>query len=140
MTRVLQHFHSNADRAYNTLHFAMQSRVPKKGGVAPFGYPHIFVSADRKLILSSSPSLPRKYKNRHRLHLSSDEVRACFYLAVYDSAQHNFFCPVANAIASSHPLHLIVRFQFLSDTLGNFHLCDNRIQSFLRLFVHICKI
>ena len=30
------HFRSNADRAYNTLHFALQSRVPK--GV-PFGNP-----------------------------------------------------------------------------------------------------
>ena len=28
------HFHGNADRAYNTLHFALQSRVPN-GGVAP---------------------------------------------------------------------------------------------------------
>ena len=68
MPRVLQHFHSNADRAYNTLHFAMQSRVPK-GAFAPFGYPHIFVSANRKLKLSSSPSLPRKYRNRHSHHL-----------------------------------------------------------------------
>ena len=33
------HFHGNADRAYNTLHFAPQSRVPN-GGVAPFGKPH----------------------------------------------------------------------------------------------------
>ena len=32
------HFHGNADRAYNTLHFASQSRVPN-GGVAPFGKP-----------------------------------------------------------------------------------------------------
>ena len=139
MTRVLQHFHSNADRAYNTLHFAMQSRVPK-GAFAPFGYPHIFVSADRKLAPSSSPSLPRKYKNRHGLHLSCYEVRACFCLAVYDFAQHDFFCSVADAIAASHPLHLLVCFQFLGDTLGNFHLCDNRIQPFLRLLIHICKI
>ena len=37
--RRQRHFHGNADRAYNTLHFASQSRVPK-GGVAPFGNPH----------------------------------------------------------------------------------------------------
>ena len=30
---------SAVDRAYNTLHFALQSRVPN-GGVAPFGNPH----------------------------------------------------------------------------------------------------
>ena len=37
--RRQRHFHGNADRAYNTLHFASQSRVPN-GGVAPFGNPH----------------------------------------------------------------------------------------------------
>ena len=37
--RRQRHFHGNADRAYNTLHFALQSRVPN-GGVAPFGTPH----------------------------------------------------------------------------------------------------
>ena len=37
--RRQRHFHGNADRAYNTLHFASQSRVPN-GGVAPFGTPH----------------------------------------------------------------------------------------------------
>ena len=37
--RRQRHFHGNADRAYNTLHFAPQSRVPN-GGVAPFGNPH----------------------------------------------------------------------------------------------------
>ena len=41
-----RHFHGNADRAYNTLHFALQSRVPKgeplwkpqttNGGMLPF--------------------------------------------------------------------------------------------------------
>ncbi len=36
--RRQRHFHDNADRAYNTLHFASQSRVPN-GGVAPFGKP-----------------------------------------------------------------------------------------------------
>lgn len=36
--RRQRHFHGNADRAYNTLHFASQSRVPN-GGVAPFGNP-----------------------------------------------------------------------------------------------------
>ena len=36
--RRQRHFHGNADRAYNTLHFAPQSRVPN-GGVAPFGNP-----------------------------------------------------------------------------------------------------
>ena len=33
-----QRFHGNADRAYNTLHFATQSRVPK--GASPFGNPN----------------------------------------------------------------------------------------------------
>ncbi len=37
--RRQRHFHGNAGRAYNTLHFASQSRVPN-GGVAPFGNPH----------------------------------------------------------------------------------------------------
>ena len=36
--RRQRHFHGNADRAYNTLHFASQSRVPN-GGVAPFETP-----------------------------------------------------------------------------------------------------
>ncbi len=36
--RRQRHFHGNADRAYNTLHFASQSRVPN-GGFAPFGNP-----------------------------------------------------------------------------------------------------
>ena len=36
--RRQRHFHGNADRAYNTLHFASQSCVPN-GGVAPFGNP-----------------------------------------------------------------------------------------------------
>ena len=36
--RRQRYFHGNADRAYNTLHFASQSRVPN-GGVAPFGNP-----------------------------------------------------------------------------------------------------
>ena len=37
--RRQRHFHGNADRAYNILYFASQSRVPN-GGVAPFGNPH----------------------------------------------------------------------------------------------------
>ena len=37
--RRQRHFHGNAGRAYNTLHFASQSRVPN-GGFAPFGNPH----------------------------------------------------------------------------------------------------
>src|SRR5699024_10957114 len=36
--RRQRHFHGNAHRAYNTLHFAPQSRMPN-GGVAPFGPP-----------------------------------------------------------------------------------------------------
>ena len=36
--RRQRHFHDNADRAYNTLHFASQSRVPN-GGVAPLWKP-----------------------------------------------------------------------------------------------------
>ena len=36
--RRQRHFHGNADRAYNTLHFASQSRVPN-GGVAPLWKP-----------------------------------------------------------------------------------------------------
>ena len=33
--RRQRHFHGNADRAYNTLHFAKQSRVPKGGHCPP---------------------------------------------------------------------------------------------------------
>ena len=36
--RRQRHFHGNADRAYNTLHFASQSRVPN-GGFAPLWKP-----------------------------------------------------------------------------------------------------
>ena len=36
--RRQRHFHGNAGRAYNTLHFASQSRVPN-GGVAPLWKP-----------------------------------------------------------------------------------------------------
>ena len=36
--RRQRHFHSNADRAYNTLHFASQSRVPK-GALPPLDTP-----------------------------------------------------------------------------------------------------
>ena len=36
--RRQRHFHGNADRAYNTLHFASQSRVPN-GGFAPIWKP-----------------------------------------------------------------------------------------------------
>ena len=122
-------------------HYTLPCKVVcQKGRFVPFGYPHIFVSADRKLTPSSSPSLPRKYKNRRSLPLSKDKVRTCFCLAVYDFAQHDFYRSVTNVIASSHPLHLIVRFQFLGDTLGNFHLRYNRIQPCLRMFVHICKL
>ena len=58
--RRQRHFHGNADRAYNTLHFASQSRVPN-GGVAPFGTPHKkrrYATPPRgayRLFLSSSP-------------------------------------------------------------------------------------
>ena len=37
--RRQRHFHGNADRAYNTLHFAKQSRVPKGGHCPPFWKP-----------------------------------------------------------------------------------------------------
>ena len=36
--RRQRHFHSNADRAYNTLHFALQSRVPN-GALPPLETP-----------------------------------------------------------------------------------------------------
>ena len=63
------HFRSNADRAYNTLHFASQSRVPN-GGVAPFGNPHKKRryatpprGAYRLFLLSSPPAVSVEQKS-----------------------------------------------------------------------------
>ena len=63
------HFHGNADRAYNTLHFASQSRVPN-GGVAPFGNPHKKRryatpprGAYRLFLLSSPPAVSVEQKS-----------------------------------------------------------------------------
>ena len=67
--RRQRHFHGNADRAYNTLHFASQSRVPN-GGVAPFGNPHKkrrYVTpprgAYRLFLLSSPPAVSVEQKS-----------------------------------------------------------------------------
>ena len=68
-TRRQPHFRSNADRAYNTLHFASQSRVPN-GGVAPFGNPHKKRryatpprGAYRLFLLSSPPAVSVEQKS-----------------------------------------------------------------------------
>ena len=67
--RRQRHFHGNADRAYNTLHFALQSRVPN-GGVAPFGNPHKKRryatpprGAYRLFLLSSPPAVSVEQKS-----------------------------------------------------------------------------
>ena len=67
--RRQRHFHGNADRAYNTLHFAPQSRVPN-GGVAPFGNPHKKRryatpprGAYRLFLLSSPPAVSVEQKS-----------------------------------------------------------------------------
>ena len=67
--RRQRHFHGNADRAYNTLHFASQSRVPN-GGVAPFGNPHKKRryatpprGAYRLFLLSSHPAVSVEQKS-----------------------------------------------------------------------------
>ena len=67
--RRQRHFHGNADRAYNTLHFASQSRVPN-GGVAPFGNPHKKRryatpprGAYRLFLLSSPPAVSVEQKS-----------------------------------------------------------------------------
>ena len=67
--RRQRHFHGNADRAYNTLHFASQSRVPN-GGVAPFGNLHKKRryatpprGAYRLFLLSSPPAVSVEQKS-----------------------------------------------------------------------------
>ena len=67
--RRQRHFHGNADKAYNTLHFASQSRVPN-GGVAPFGNPHKKRryatpprGAYRLFLLSSPPAVSVEQKS-----------------------------------------------------------------------------
>ena len=67
--RRQRQFHDNADRAYNTLHFASQSRVPN-GGVAPFGNPHKERryatpprGAYRLFLLSSPPAVSVEQKS-----------------------------------------------------------------------------
>ena len=67
--RRQRHFHDNADRAYNTLHFASQSCVPN-GGVAPFGNPHKKRryatpprGAYRLFLLSSPPAVSVEQKS-----------------------------------------------------------------------------
>ena len=67
--RRQRHFHGNASRAYNTLHFASQSRVPN-GGVAPFGNPHKKRryatpprGAYRLFLLSSPPAVSVEQKS-----------------------------------------------------------------------------
>ena len=67
--RRQRHFHGNAGRAYNTLHFASQSCVPN-GGVAPFGNPHKKRryatpprGAYRLFLLSSPPAVSVEQKS-----------------------------------------------------------------------------
>ena len=67
--RRQRHFHGNAGRAYNTLHFASQSRVPTGGG-APFGNPHKKRryatpprGAYRLFLLSSPPAVSVEQKS-----------------------------------------------------------------------------
>ena len=62
-------FTATPDRAYNTLHFASQSRVPN-GGVAPFGNPHKKRryatpprGAYRLFLLSSPPAVSVEQKS-----------------------------------------------------------------------------
>ena len=69
LPRRQRHFHGNADRAYNTLHFASQSRVPN-GGVAPFEIPHKKRryatpprGAYRLFLLSSPPAVSVEQKS-----------------------------------------------------------------------------
>ena len=54
--------------------------------------------------------------------------------------QNNFFCPVADVIATLHPFHLICSFQFFRHTLGSFHLFHDSVKPFLCLFIQIGKI
>ena len=61
-------------------------------------------------------------------------------LSIYDFFQHNFLCPVADAIHSSDPCHLVTGFQFLSHTLRCLHLLNNQGQTLLCLLVQIGKI
>ena len=53
-----RHFHGNADRAYNTLHFALQSRVPKE---RPLWKPRFCREAGTACICAAVP-LPSKTK------------------------------------------------------------------------------
>ena len=122
-------------------HYTLQAKsCAKRGSLPPLDTPIFSVLPMEKLTPSSFPSLPRKCKTGTAYIFQVDVVCAYFVLAVDDFAQHDFFCPVANVVTSSHPFHLIVRFQFLGNSFGNFHLLHNRIQPFLRLLVHICKI
>ena len=66
--RRQRHFHGNADRAYNTLHFA--SQVVCQWGVAPFGNPHKKRryatpprGAYRLFLLSSPPAVSVEQKS-----------------------------------------------------------------------------
>jgi hypothetical protein len=61
-------------------------------------------------------------------------------LSIYDFFQHNFLCPIVDAIHSSDPCHLVTGFQFLSHTLRCLHLLNNQGQTLLCLFVQIGKI
>lgn len=61
-------------------------------------------------------------------------------LSIYDFFQHNFLCPIVDAIHSSDPCHLVTDFQFLSHTLRCLHLLNNQGQTLLCLFVQIGKI
>ena len=61
-------------------------------------------------------------------------------LSIYDFFQHNFFCPIVDAVHGSNLGHLVGRFQFLSHTLGDLYLRNNQGQTFLCLLVQIGKV
>ena len=61
-------------------------------------------------------------------------------LSIYDFVQHNFFCPVADAIHSSDPCHLVTGFRFLSHALSDLHLLNNQGQTLLSLLFQIGKV
>ena len=61
-------------------------------------------------------------------------------LSIYDFFQHNFLCPIVDAVHGSNPGHLVGRFQFLSHTLGDLYLLNNQGQTVLCLLVQIGKV
>ena len=89
--RRQRHLHGNADRAYNTLHFASQSRVPN-GGVAPFGNP----------LLPSGDGLPADMQLLSQLLLG--DISFFSYCAKIFSKAHRvppFMCDMLSDPAAS---------------------------------------